>query len=212
MSASRPEFQTPSLIGQLVALLRSMCSRALASRGGASMLSWRLKAPATPVERAGDPARPFPEKRFDRGSLVTAAGAAGLLLSIPLSTAIGARLLAEANERQSEIIARAAASRVAAAREAAAIERARPEAARLLGRRTVSELVERFARALPPDARIHALSREESGAIVAEIEIMDPDLLRPALASDPLLKSLRAIGQRGVPDGGIRVSMRSERL
>lgn len=149
---------------------------------------------------------------MDRACLITVAVAAGLLLSIPLSTAIGAHLLAEANERRSEALAQEAASRLAAARQAVKIERARPEVGRLLGRRTISELIERLARALPPAAHVHALSRGEDGALVAEIEIVDPDLLRPALASDPLLDSLRPIGQRGVPDGGIRVMLRSERM
>lgn len=161
----------------------------------------------------GDPAKLFKDKRVDgSSSVVTVAVTAALLLSIPLSTAIGARLLAAANERQSKAIARNAAARLAVVWEAAEIERGRPEVARLLGRRTISELLERFARALPPDARIHMLSREDDGAVVTEIDIFDPDLLRPALASDPQLRSLSAIGQRSVPDGQVRVSLRSERL
>lgn len=145
-----------------------------------------------------------------RHDLLTALVATLLLVSIPISTALGALLLAAVNERRADLIDKKNRGRITAALEAAEIARARPEIARLIGRMTMSEVVERLARALPADARLHALSRERDGGLVMEVDVIDPDGLRPALASDPLFAGLREIGQQSAAGNGLRVTLRTE--
>jgi len=130
------------------------------------------------------------------------------LLLIPALAGLGASWLAARDTATSATLAQRAAPLIAEARRADA---ARPRAAALLREPTVSEIVERLARALPADARLHALAREPDGALVAEIDVIDPDALRPALSADALLATLDEVAQQSVADRGIRVTLRAGR-
>jgi len=79
----------------------------------------------------------------------------------------------------------------------------------LLARQTVSEIMERFAQALPPGAHLNSITVRADSALLAEVDIADPDLLGSALSSDPLLRRLRTIGQSTAPEG-VRVTLRAD--
>jgi len=135
--------------------------------------------------------------------------AALLLFSIPLTTTLSAKAATALVDWRRAELAEVSGPQL---RASAAWQQRVAEAeivAPLLARRTVSEVVERFAQALPPSARLHSIAGRAEGSLLAEVDVADPDLLRSALADDPLLRRLRTVGQSPAPEG-VRVTLRGE--
>lgn len=168
--------------------------------------------PAIIADIDGRPATLVAGKRAGRSPLVTMLVALLLLATIPLSTAVGAHVLAAAIDRANAGIAAEGDPRLAAEARAAEMARARPVIGRLLEQRPISEIVARLAAVLPTGARIHTLSRDADGNVTVAVDLIDPDALRPALARDPLLATFRQIAQGKADTNGVRLSLRSSRL
>jgi hypothetical protein len=115
-----------------------------------------------------------------------------MLAAIPLVTGVGAWALA----------AEGAGVRVQAEADVAAVFR----------RASMSEILALLDAGLPPRATVHRVERQADGAMVLEIDVIDPALLRAALARDPSLATFRTTGQDVVADRGIRMRLRSDRL
>jgi hypothetical protein len=157
----------------------------------------------------GGTARPPTTKQSDRRQtraiLIIIACLVG---SIPLTIAIGAWVLHLTEERRSDALRRTLEPRLPLERAAESIERARPSFARLVERATLSDVVERLARSLPAEAKVHAMGRDQAGILTIEIDTADPDLLRPAIERDPVLRDLDEVGQTRSGDHGLRVTLR----
>lgn len=132
-----------------------------------------------------------------------------LLAATPLLTALGAEGLAIAKEAGNRAAARDGRPRLAAHGRAIDLAAARARIAPLLTRPTASGMAERLAAILPPDAHVHALAVDDRGELAAEIDCADPDMLRAALAADPLGQRLRMIGQAPGAANGVRVLLGS---
>lgn len=137
--------------------------------------------------------------------LTVASLAAPLLL---LSTIFWSILLRWSVEDQ-VVLLRARLAPIVAAHDAAESRRAAIASAG--SSETASALIERVARALPGDASLWAVAREQKGGTTIEIETADPDRLRPALRQSGLMAGLREAAQ-GRSDRGIRVTLRGTGL
>lgn len=67
--------------------------------------------------------------------------------------------------------------------------------------------LDRIGAHLPPDTHLAEASRAPDGTLALAIDTTDPDLLRDALAGDPLLGRLRERGQERRDDGTMRVRL-----
>jgi Tfp pilus assembly protein PilN len=118
---------------------------------------------------------------------------AGLILSAPLLTIAGAKLLTGAVEREGAALSAQLAPRIAAQREAEAAHQRLADALRGPG---PSRTIEALARTLPAEAKIARLARQPDGAIDIEVAAPDPDRLRSALRRAPEFAKVRDAGQR----------------
>jgi hypothetical protein len=118
---------------------------------------------------------------------------AGLIVSAPLLTIAGAKLLTGAAEREAAALRDHLAPRIAAQREAEAAHQRLGDALRRPG---PGAIVETLARMLPAEAKVARLAREPGGAIDLEIAAPDPDRLRSALRRIPEFARVRDVGQR----------------
>ncbi|MGK6355985.1 hypothetical protein ACMGDH_12285 [Sphingomonas sp. DT-207] len=118
---------------------------------------------------------------------------AGLILSAPLLTIVGAKLLTGGAEREASALSTQLAPRIAAQREAEAAHQRLADALRGPG---PSGTIEALARTLPAEAKIARLAREPGGAIDLEVAAPDPDRLRSALRRAPEFARVRDAGQR----------------
>lgn len=123
----------------------------------------------------------------------TAFALAGLILSAPLLTIAGAKLLTGAVEREGAALSAQLAPRIAAQREAEAAHQRLADALRGPG---PSGTIEALAQTLPAEATIARLARQPDGAIDIEVAAPDPDRLRSALRRAPEFAKVRDAGQR----------------
>ncbi|PZO92045.1 MAG: hypothetical protein DI623_00920 [Sphingomonas sanxanigenens] len=123
-----------------------------------------------------------------------------LLLTIPLTTWAGAKLLTMREARATRAAEARGGGALAAKRQAdatiALAARLRPA----LERESAGALIGRLARALPDGARLATLDEAADGRLIVEVDSSDPDPVRAAFA--PL--GLKATAQRAVTDRGIR--------
>jgi hypothetical protein len=123
-----------------------------------------------------------------------------LILTIPLTTLIGAKLLAYRQQTAIRAVEQAGGGALVAKREAATgrllAEQLRPA----IERPTIGAVIGQLSTALPEGAHLASVSRDANGRLVVEVEAIDPDPVRAALAS----LGLKATGQRPVTDRGIR--------
>lgn len=134
--------------------------------------------------------------------------ALAMLAAIPPLTTLGATALAALQEGRNRHLEQAAAPRLIALHDARLALAMRRRLAPLLTRPTLSGMIDRLAAVLPPDARLDLLALDANGAIEARIDCNDPDALRLALRGDPLLATLRMVGQEPA-ENGMRVVLRS---
>lgn len=131
---------------------------------------------------------------------------AALIWLGPLTTMLGARLLADGVRREAQGLRVQLAPRIAAERGA---ETARSQLADALRGPGPSATLEALARVLPAEATVARVAREPGGAIELEIAAPDPDMLRAALRRAPEFVRLRAVGQQG-SDGTMLSKFRVE--
>jgi len=173
----------PSLIDSLGERIRS---------GG-----WRL-----PRRKLAWPA-PFRDIRFpDRLPALLL-----ILATIPFTTAIGAWTLTGIERWRSAALAEREAAAIRRAMGAALAEQARGSAEAAMAIPSLGSLAARLRTHLPAEAGLSAMALDERGVFLVEIETPDPDRLRSAFAADPLLGSLREVGQARTGGGTIRVSL-----
>jgi hypothetical protein len=79
-------------------------------------------------------------------------------------------------------------------------------------RLAASELLALLDAGLPRDATLHHAERLADGALLLEVDSVDPEATRAALGRDPMLATFRIVGQDAVPDHGVRLRLRSDRL
>ena len=164
---------------------------------------------------AADPSRPWVMARRGNQIFVLARGRSGasalarrtvsalliamlLILTIPVTTSIGARWLT-AEERR-----RIAALGATPATDAEDTDRIRA----LLDRPSLSGIVAETSARLAGGSTVHAISRDRAGRIVIEIDSADPEAARAAIP--PGLR-LAAAGQSAVTDRGMRSRFESRR-
>ncbi|HVJ02776.1 MAG TPA: hypothetical protein VM662_11385 [Sphingomonas sp.] len=131
---------------------------------------------------------------------------AALIWLGPLTTMLGAKLLADDARREAQSLRVQLAPRIAAKREA---ETARAQLADALRGPGPSATLEALARVLPAEASVARVARESGGAIEIEIAAPDPDKLRAALRRAPEFARLRAVGQQA-GDGAMLSKFRVE--
>ena len=156
--------------------------------------STRVGGPAV-VARAGDERFVLVEGGSGstpaaRRTVVALLGALGLILTIPLTTALAAGLLAANERRAIAAVDNGAAQRAEVQRALA--ERLRPA----LARPTLSALAAEAIAVLPAGGALHAIRRDDSGLVTIEIDAADPDRVS--------LPGFRRTGQWPVTDRGIR--------
>ncbi|WP_414900867.1 hypothetical protein ACMT1E_13450 [Sphingomonas flavalba] len=125
-----------------------------------------------------------------RRTVIALLAALGLILTIPLTTAFVAGVLAASERRAIAAVDNGAAQRAEVQRALA--ERLRPA----LARPPLSALAADAIRAMPAGAAIHAIRRDDSGLVTIEIDAADPDRVS--------LPGFRRTGQWPVTDRGIR--------
>ena len=130
-----------------------------------------------------------------------------ILATIPFTTAIGAWTLTGIERWRSAVLAEREAAAIRRAMGAALAERARGSAEAAMAIPSLGSLAARLRTHLPAEAGLSAMALDERGMFRVEIETPDPDRLRSAFASDPLLGSLREVGQARTGGGTIRVSL-----
>lgn len=135
---------------------------------------------------------------------------AALLLSIPVTTLVGARVLTVATDLQRARLAQAATPQLQATAAWRAREEERARLAPIFAQPMIGDVAERLARHLPPWASLHSLAVGEDGTLAVEVDVGDPDLLRPAFADDPLLRQLRITSQSRAPERGMRVLLQGK--
>ncbi len=133
-----------------------------------------------------------------------------ILATVPITTALGAWSLTALNRWQANRVATAQAPAIAAYARVAAVESVRPRATAIMVAPTITAMVARLRAALPEEAGLAGLSRDEGGALTIEVETPDPDRLRSALAADPLLATLRNSGQTMTDGGTIMVILQGQ--
>ncbi|NML05665.1 hypothetical protein [Sphingomonas sp. G-3-2-10] len=136
------------------------------------------------------PAAPFEPRRW-----MVPAGVALLLAAGPLATIIGAKIIAGNARADAAQLDKKLAPRIAAAK-AAASDRA--ELIALLRRPGLGQVADALARALPPEASVQRIERNQAGLLEVEISTPDPDRIRAAIRREPALAGLRDAGQRQV--------------
>lgn len=134
-----------------------------------------------------------PANRTTRWPGSLAALVAMLIVTGPLLTIGGAKLLEGWQKAAHARLEAEAQPRIEAARAATA---AREQMDAVLRRRTLAATIEALARALPADATLVRAERTAQGALELEIAAPDPDRLRAALRRVPALARLRNTGQR----------------
>ncbi len=133
--------------------------------------------------------------------------AAWLLLSIPVSVAIGSWLqvamaTAESDRLQARYRREADGPMLSMA--------ARDDLARALSKPTIGNVVVRLAATLPADASVYAIGDDDQRGLRIEIDTSDPDRLREALKVDPMIGRLREIGQVRTEQGMIRITLQGD--
>ena len=125
-----------------------------------------------------------------RRTVIALFAAMALILTIPLTTALGAKLLG-AKERHA-IAALGTGTTGQTEAQRALAERLRPA----LARPTVSALAAKVVAVLPAGATLQATRRDDSGLVTIEIDAADPDRVA--------VPGYRKTGQWPVTDRGIR--------
>ncbi|ATE63527.1 hypothetical protein [Rhizorhabdus dicambivorans] len=171
---------------------------------GPSLLdALREKKPALPGWRL--PRWNIPRLRVPQQGLI----AAGLILAtIPVSTALGAWGLTALTRWQAHRLAQREAPALARYERVALVEGSRRHVMAVMTSPPVSAVVVRLARLLPPDTGLAAVSLDEGGALVIEVETPDPDALRGALAADPLFAGLDEVGQTRTDEATLQVTLK----
>lgn len=121
-----------------------------------------------------------------------AAGLAALIAAGPLLTLGGATLLTSGANREIAKLRHQAEPLIARAER---MQQERRQLAAVLGRPTLAATLDALARALPPDATLVRLERDNRGLLAAEVATPDPDRLRTTLREEPALALLRDAGQ-----------------
>jgi hypothetical protein len=128
-----------------------------------------------------------------------------LILLSAMATAIGAQLLTQRTEAATAALRRTAAPAIAQQAQAATQADAIAARGAVLEGGTVVATLGAIATAVPPDARLALVSRDDAGQMRVEILLADPDLLKPAIRSAPVLRGLRQVDQRADPTGRMRI-------
>lgn len=129
-----------------------------------------------------------------------------LLASIPLTVALGAwSLAALANGKIARLETAAAGS--GRADQPYLSQAARQHFAVALSRPTISDIARRLAAVSPQNASLAFMSGDGKGRLTIGIDTPDPDRLRLAIVTDPLLASLSETAQTRTNDGAIRVTL-----
>lgn len=131
-----------------------------------------------------------------------------LVASIPVSIAVGAWSMTFVARQDAQKLAQAAALNIDARREAILAEEARPVTSRLLAAPSISDLIQRLSATLPAGDTVADAARDAHGILTIDIETIDPDELRRALARDAKLAKLRETGQSATDRGTMRVTLR----
>lgn len=123
-----------------------------------------------------------------------------LLLTIPMTTWAGAKLLTLRETRAAQAAEAQGGGALAAKRQADTTVALAAQLRPALERESTGALIEKLTKALPDGARLATLDEAADGKLVVEVDSNDPDPVHAAFA--PL--GLKATAQRAVTDRGIR--------
>jgi hypothetical protein len=136
---------------------------------------------------------------------VTAWRIALMLFVLPVATAGVAWIWTGVDRLRVAWIERREAPLLAAQARLETVERTRHGVQRVAGVPPLSAVAAQLAATLPEDAGIESLSLTPEGELLVDIVTPDPDVLRSALAADPLLAALGERSQSRTDAGTIRV-------
>jgi len=148
----------------------------------------------------------------DEGRRRTMLFAGGLLAATPFAIIIAASVLIATNDRASERLEEAVRPKGEAENRARHAERLRAALAPVYARPAVGSLLDNLAGRLPTTAWVRSISERPDGAVEFEIDALEPEAVRAALADDPLLPDLQEVDLSPTEDGRASIRYLANRI
>ena len=138
--------------------------------------------------------------------------AGALLAAIPPAIIIAASILIATNDRASERLEEAVRPKIEAETRARHAEQLRAALAPVQARSPVSSLLDNLAGRLPTSAWVRSIGERPDGTVEFEIDALEPETVRAALADDPLLLDLQEVDRSLTEDGRASIRYLANRI